>query len=543
MKQSKTPLEDSVPRLVGMPFLAYVCASEELAIERYLKEKTGLDERQGAVLQQVLDLAHRTLKRELELRTPATEVPFSSADALTQLCAYREAAEAGLATAWRRAAGGTVEDFDTGDEVLDALLTLARDFYPSLLIPHFEQAPPGRSTYSLAHSRLAFDHPSSKRFVRALTDSEPLRQIFPAGSIDELTTSKQLMARSGLGGGTQGGLLAILLLANAEPRAIAAGELTLQSYLDFVTEELGVARQLAAGEEVNVRAAVGLQGTALPKGFHFETPWGHLREPSTWEQRWAPLGADLVFETLFPMSIEARDQGPGGEMAAPNSDFFNPQRRLIDTVDHLRLAFVLASSPEAPIALNATWRYIPDPFQIPSFSWGLQPPRARGSRPISKAELPEIERWMELVAERYDPKLDLPTRRLLGALTDRPLGEDGLLDATIALESLFGTGQGEIRFRLAAAVAWLLGSTLEERTERQRLAGKLYDQRSRVVHGSHLNPADAEVARGAAIRLTIESMRALISDRPELIADEERGRKLVLGGANEDPGAGEDINQ
>jgi hypothetical protein len=543
MKHPETPLEASVPNLVGESFLAYVCASEEPTIEYYLNEGTGLDERQSAVFQQVLELAHQILKRELELRTPATQAPFSSAEALTQLCAYSEVAKAGLGTAWRRAAGGTVKDFDTGDEARDALLTLARDFYPSLLIPRFEQALPGRSSNSLTHSRLTFDHPSGKRFVSALADPEPLRQIFPAGSIDELTTSKQLMGRSGRGGGTQAGFLATLLLANAEAQAIAAGELTLQSYLDAVTEELRVARLLAAGEEVDVSVAVGLQGVALPDGFHFETPWGRLREPSDWERRWAPLGADLVLEATFPMAVEARDQGPEGETVLPNPDFLNPQRRLIETVDHLRLAFVLASSPETPIALNTTWRYVPDPFQFPGFSWGLQPPMPRETRPVSKAELPEIERWMNLVTERYEPKLDLPTRRLLGALTDRALGEDSLLDATIALESLFGTGQGEIRFRLAAALAWLLGSTLEERIERQRLAGKLYDQRSKVVHGSHLDPAEAEAARGAAIRLTIESMRVLISDRPELIADEERGRKLVLGGTNPEPSAVEEGEQ
>jgi hypothetical protein len=33
-----------------------------------------------------------------------------------------------------------------------------------------------------------------------------------------------------------------------------------------------------------------------------------------------------------------------------------------------------------------------------------------------------------------------------------------------------------------------------------------------------------------AIMLAIESLRALLAERPELISDNERGRKLVLGG-------------
>jgi hypothetical protein len=218
---------------------------------------------------------------------------------------------------------------------------------------------------AFAFSRLAFDHPANDRLVACLSDEEPLRRLFPAGAIDGLANSKQLTGRSGRGGGLQAGFLVALLLANAEASASAAGELTCEVYLDAVREQLRIARILASGKEVEIVAAVGLEGVAAPEDFELMTPWGRLRAPSVWEKRWAPRNADLVIEIAFPMVIEAREPGPNGELVLPDPEFLAPQREMIETVDQLRLAFVLASDPREPVAPIAGWRYIPDPFQHP----------------------------------------------------------------------------------------------------------------------------------------------------------------------------------
>jgi hypothetical protein len=514
--------------LLGVPFLAYVCASDEPTIQRFLDEDGGLDERQLAVLGEVIAIAHALLKRELDLRTPATTPPLSSAETLAQLCSYSEADGEGGATAWRRKAGGEVSGFETGDSAKDALLTLARDFYPALLLPHFGDAHVG---YRLGHGRLVFDHPANEHFVGALSDTEPLRQIFPPGPVESLTTSKQLMGRSGRGGGTQAGFLAALLLANAEaPAASAAGGLTVEGYLDAVCGQLEMARKLASGSEVAVVAAIGLEGVTAPEDFEFETPWGRLRTPSGWEKRLAPLNADLVIETTFPMAVEARDRGPQGELVLPDPDFFAPQREMIETVDQLRLAFVLTSGPQEPVGLRTGWRYIPDPFQYPGFSWGLQPQMPRVSKPISDLELEELDRWMGLVEERHRSTLDLATRRLLGAITERFSDEDGLVDLTIALESLLGSrSPKKIRRHLSKALNSLLGGDSSARDARHRLVSRLYDRRKDVVHGGHLEPVMARDARVEATELVVEAMRALIADRADLIDDDSRGEKLAKG--------------
>jgi hypothetical protein len=55
-------------------------------------------------------------------------------------------------------------------------------------------------------------------------------------------------------------------------------------------------------------------------------------------------------------------------------------------------------------------------------------------------------------------RVDLAVRRLLSAVSYRTDPADKLIDAAVALENLFGTRQGEVTFRIAAATARLMGS-------------------------------------------------------------------------------------
>jgi hypothetical protein len=526
---SKTPLEAETPALLGTPFLAYIANASEAEVDRYLANEDGLNESQRAVIAQALDLGHQILSQELGLRTPATSLPFSSADALARLCTYIPDVGSGLATFWRVAAGGTVPVFETEDPVEDQLLTLARDFYPVLLLPHPAPDPFARNPFPITHSRLGFDHPATERLLATLGDDEPLRALFPPGPIEKTTAARNLMSRSGRGGTTQAGFLVTTLLANAEPRAWATGKLTLDDYLLAARTELAAARSLATGEEALVTAAIGLQSVNVPEGLHLDTPWGLMREPDPWQKRWAPVGADLVLETPFPMAIDVRDWDPDGEPRFPGPEFFEPRMRLDQTLNQLRLALLLSSDPAAPRALVTTWSFVPDPLQMPGFQWNVDQSRLLQTG-ITEEEAPEIRRWMSLVSERYDGKLDLATRRLLSALSNRMNGEDGLVDATIALESLLGSRPaGRIRTHLAKALNSLLGGDSEERDSCTRLVRQIYDRRKDIVHGGHLDPTEAEEARTAAARLVMEAMAALLSELPDLILDDSRGEKLARG--------------
>jgi hypothetical protein len=238
-----------------------------------------------------------------------------------------------------------------------------------------------------------------------------------------------------------------------------------------------------------------------------------------------------VLETHFPMAIDVRDWDPDGEPRFPEPEFFEPRMQLDQTLNKLRLALLLSSDPLVPRALVTTWRFVPDPVQMPGFQWSVDQSRLLQAA-ITEEQVPEIRRWMSLVAERYDGKLDLATRRLLSALSNRMDGEDGLVDATIALESLLGSRPaGRIRTHLAKALNALLGGDAKERDGRTRLVRRIYDRRKDIVHGGHLDPTEAEESRTAAARLVMQAMAALLAERADLIADDSRGEKLARGEA------------
>jgi Apea-like HEPN len=99
---------------------------------------------------------------------------------------------------------------------------------------------------------------------------------------------------------------------------------------------------------------------------------------------------------------------------------------------------------------------------------------------------------------------------------ERPRREDQLIALTMALEGLFSPGwEGELRFRMAQSMALLLGRTVQDRQAIFQLVRKIYDERSKLVHGGG-NPfgdgtltAEDLAGFGDAIRRAVLSMITL----------------------------------
>jgi hypothetical protein len=528
--RSEAILEDSLPEVLGTPFLAYVCAADEEQMRKRLADEIRFDDRRERTLAELLQAALMLLQQSHELETPATTYRQSPFEILSPLATCAEPAGMGYLTELRQRAGDVIETFDSGDLVRDALLTLARDYYPCLLLPRRNRGPFDHNPFPISLSHFSFDHPATDRIIAGLNEEdEPLRELFPAGVLAKETGAKQVLTRSGRGGTVQAGLLPSSLLINAEPRAWLSGEISLRGYLDAVAAELAAVRALVRGEEVLVPVTVGFRAVEVPEGFELDTPWGVLRSPNPWQQRWAPTSADIVLEIAFPMAAQMVDGDLADTFKALGAEFFSSRRELDNRIDQMRLAFLLGSAAETPVGLAPAWTFIPDPLQLPGFQYGLRETRHTAAK-VGDSQLPRLKTWMKTIEERYDSALDLPTRRLLTAVTERLNPEDGLVDAMIALESLFGTGRGEIRFRLSVALAWLLGTDHESRRDFQKQVKDLYDLRSHVVHGGHLDAAKAEEARTGTASIAIEALRALFSERPELIGDGERGRTLAIAG-------------
>jgi len=75
----------------------------------------------------------------------------------------------------------------------------------------------------------------------------------------------------------------------------------------------------------------------------------------------------------------------------------------------------------------------------------------------------------------------------------------------------------------------LLGQNAETRRTVQQNAKRVYDVRSKLVHGEPLAETEALQAQRGAERLVIGAFRALLADRPDLVGDRERAGKLILG--------------
>ena len=433
----------------------------------------------------------------------------------------------GIASALRKHAGGDLVDFSNRDPLLKALLEMAQDYYPSLLLPQEERSSFDSMPFAVRQASLNFTHRGMATFQELLRPGEPLRNLFPDD--EPLLFAHSFMSRTGSGGPLHVNFLVPTLFMNGERRAWLLGSMTRKNFLKAIELELRDARLLAEGGEPTVPVVVGLMPFEFPTSWRLQTPWGVLRAPNQWEQRWGPHKADTVLEARMPMAIRRYD--PTDAVDPGLKDFMKPMIDLGTSEERLRFALILSTAKDGspPLALGPVWWLIPSPLQMNSFRGGFPEPRSSASQ-IKRSDSKEIRNWLRLVDDGYNPQLDLAARRLLSALTTRTQPEDGLIDAMIALESLFGTGQGEISFRLSTAVSWLLENDSESRLKRQRQVNDLYAKRSKIVHGRHLEQVAAQTYRDEAVQIAAAAFRTLFSERPELITDQERSRTLTVGG-------------
>jgi Apea-like HEPN len=131
--------------------------------------------------------------------------------------------------------------------------------------------------------------------------------------------------------------------------------------------------------------------------------------------------------------------------------------------------------------------------------------------------------------------------RLIGAITARRDPGDALLDAVIALEAMFaGTDQGELSFRIAAALATLLEP--DDPVAREQVfkdARGIYAARSRIVHGQTPPTREAGALGDRAFALGRRALARLYEHHPRLLADDARSRSLILRLATETHEPGE----
>ena len=523
----------------GLKLLAYLTASSEGAVRQRLSGQGTLEARQEAVLPHLIVLA---MQAAAAASTSGAPVHLH----LSFLGQFNRAMDTSLGTWLRSQAGGEVQLRIPDDPVGRPLALMLRDIYPLMLLPEDREF---RGHLGLIGA--VFGSPRRAAFEQAVMGDNDLSRLFPTPPQDASGPTTMLYRSTGSGGTMQLALLADVLLSNSWARAQASGRHDLESVGSELRASLDLVRQAARGEPTEIPLLVAFTGLLLDGIDPIPLPYGTLRPIAEHERALAPrsiegtlshtvaegeavvisYAGDLVLESSIPYRIRVVSN-PDIAMSWPVDlrDFDLLQANL----DTTRLAALLAGTADAVLTLLPTWRLTFDPLSSgPMLSWsdprnlpGLAPRRLTGQMARDFSDLAVAIHTLRR------PSFDVAIRRTISGMTGRGDPSDALVDLVICWENLFGSTQGELRLRITAAVAWLLGSSAHERQSLLREAGRIYDNRSAIVHGSAPTPEDIQDSLMEARQITLRLLRHLFIERPDVLAMSDgnaRSRALILG--------------
>jgi hypothetical protein len=96
---------------------------------------------------------------------------------------------------------------------------------------------------------------------------------------------------------------------------------------------------------------------------------------------------------------------------------------------------------------------------------------------------------------------------------DRSTPEDALVDLIIALEAIYGDGEGANTYKIAMRSAAFLFSTLDDRLATRRLVTRAYKERSALVHGGRGEPSASITQLSAEMQRLVRESLYRIAER------------------------------
>jgi hypothetical protein len=525
--------DDQLLSALGDDFLAYLCATDPERIER-VRQGEPLDEPRRRVWDAALRLARefslwRRPNASNDEFVPPTGQEFEPLSACFGRFFELTGSGVTVADALRVEAGGSLRNLPNRDDDLlrHALHWLARDLWPYLLLPPDRPRWAGFSLSGIGAAALS--HPAQRELREALQQMrEPVRQLYPDAS-EEFADSVRVASSRGTTGSVQVALLAERLIAGAAERCNSLTRLSGDEVLTEIDRQLEELRLLARRRPVEVPATVGLSGLELPPGHVLRTALGDLR-PVTEDSAEGLPGSptpNVMLTLTFPLRytrIESDEPTEG----APRG-FWQSWREFEARIDLVRLAVLLAHGPESGFVLRRVSEQVHDPL----FGGGLSGRLLASGFSVSfdPAREDAIVEWAERIHACYRPEIGLAVRRTISAADGLRAPDDALVDAVIALEALFGTGETEVGFRLQTALAFLLGDDESARRAIHTQVGELYDARSKLVHGTELiDQVNLYQLRGDAVQLAVRCLKLLFSTHRGLIPDQGRGKRVILAG-------------
>ena len=334
-----------------------------------------------------------------------------------------------------------------------------------------------------------------------------------------------------IGGGYSESLPAMirsLLMSAGQRMYYQRQEETEAAFVRTVLENYEELLRAARGEQVRVYYVVGYTGIKLDDGAQVQTPWGTLRgaPPKLAIGGLSPTTAMLTAPRLMSIGISRE---PSPSIPEPDALWVT---QVEQTRQVLPLAFAFSTLDSDRCIPVVTFETLILPLTS-SFSYsmpglpGMLPPQRQVAP--SQQELVQAEDWSRRLERDHSDSLQVAERRLVSAVPQRVDKADALIDAVIGWESMVGT-RTESVFRITAALARLLAPRPEERPELRRQFQKIYDTRSRVVHGDLVDAAEIASAAEKAIDTGLRTLRALYARGGDWLTAKsgERADRLIL---------------
>ncbi|RAO35962.1 hypothetical protein PSN13_02386 [Micromonospora saelicesensis] len=428
---------------------------------------------------------------------------------------------------------------------MDALAPALSDVYPVTIIFRHLTGAPWRFTSTP-------DLPPSLEFMTSLGEAiladHSLSRLFPNATGMSMEAGSFFTSNTGRAGGMQLAVMSSAIFKSAYSMFRLRQQTSAADLRDAVATTITILRSLADGKAVPVPAWIGIGNIALPME-NVELPWGTLRPyPSPTQLELIPPdarpstttaadGGSLTLGTILESNFLAQIgiiDAPAPEttdatwLPSMAREFAKLDEQFADT----SLAVMLATESNSPAGCARLWTAIFDPFSFGShlsYKPDSNPPVS--FHILSHAEVESMQVWADTLRSKSVKNIGIPQRRLLSAVAERKDPVDGFIDAVIAWESLFaGTDQGELSFRICAAMATLMHESQADRLDEHRRLVKLYNKRSKVLHGAQeITPADAIESRDYAVRAALDCIKKLYLEHPEMLQDPDRSRKIILG--------------
>ena len=432
-----------------------------------------------------------------------------------------------------------VETMPSGrDDLESALLVLAIDAYPAFLLPPDpDPIPmPMSKDFSSRLLSLLHRHPQAAAFSDAALRDSVLKKVFVE---ENENTGRMAMIHhnTGSGGTVQLSMLPQIMLGAGwrnlpegvhSPKALAAESL----------KELRLARDVLAGKRRTILATLAFAGILLPSSTRLQLRDGLVRAVTEADRRLVPdslkgqlsgtdaagrsttinYDGDVILEYKFPYKVRAV-QLSQSDVSTPLPDDMRPPAALNRTATWLRFSLMLAVEREPRAQLVQTWRYFDVPLsQGFTMSWH-DPRRGTGIMPteLTEAEVAAWGEWYERLSNAHLDKIELALTRILRAIAERLEPSDVLIDSVIAWESLFGTKEGEPTFRVTTCLALLLERSFRARKDLRQRLSRIYNLRSKVVHGGgNLKESEYPMCQ-EALNIAIDAMRVLVTERTDIL--------------------------